>query len=316
MQIFVSAVTILPKPLENGVSELNVVKDQGDEASSKISSRWIGEVSGLVSPPDVYVKVFDLMESPTATADEMGLIISQDPSLTARLLKIVNSPFYSFSAKIDTVSRAVTVVGLRELYSLVVAVSAVKSFSAIPNDVVNMDTFWRHSIYCGIISRLLAKRCHVLHPERLFIAGLLHDIGSLVIYNRAPDIAKKMLTIANGDEEKLFNAELDELGFSHAELGGELLKQWSLPDNLQEAVAFHHDPVRAKEAKMEASIVHMANLLANQSELGAFSEVKALPTEIDDAAWDATGLDEMEFDRDEIIGEAGIQFVETASLFW
>lgn len=298
------------------MSELNVVKDQEDAVPGVISSRWIGEVSGLASPPDVYIKVFDLMESPTAAAEDMGLIISQDPSLTVRLLKIVNSPMYSFSSKIDTVSRAVAVVGLRELYSLVVAVSAVKSFSAIPNDVVNMDTFWRHSIYCGILARLLAKRCHVLHTERLFIAGLLHDIGSLVIYNRAPDIAKRILEIAEGDEEKVFNAELQELGFSHAELGGELLKEWTLPESLQEAVAFHHQPGRAKGGKLEAAIVHIANVLANQSELGAFSEVKVLPVEIDDAAWAAVGLDPETFDRDEIIGEAGIQFVESASLFW
>jgi len=302
--------------LENCVSELNMLENQEDEVAGEISSRWIGEVSGLVSPPDVYVKVFDLMESATATADDMGLIISQDPSLTARLLKIVNSPFYNFSSRIDTVSRAVAVVGLRELYSLVVAVSAVKSFSAIPNDVVNMDTFWRHSIYCGIISRLLAKRCNVLHTERLFIAGLLHDIGSLVIYNRVPDIAKKMLETANGDEEKLFVTELGELGFTHADLGGELLKQWTLPDSLQEAVAFHHAPAGAKGAKMEAALVHIANILANQSELGAFCEVKVPATEIDEAAWAATGLKKDKFDSDEIIGEAGIQFVETASLFW
>lgn len=298
------------------MSELNVVKDQKDAEPGVMSSRWIGEVSGLASPPDVYIKVFDLMESPTAAAEDMGLIISQDPSLTARLLKIVNSPMYSFSSRIDTVSRAVAVVGLRELYSLVVAVSAVKSFSAIPNDVVNMDTFWRHSIYCGIISRLLAKRCHVLHTERLFIAGLLHDIGSLVIYNRAPDIAKRILEIAEGDEEKVFNAELQELGFSHAGLGGELLKEWTLPESLQEAVAYHHQPACAKGGKLEAAIVHIANVLANQSELGAFSEVKVLSAEIDDAVWAATGLDSETFDREEIIGEAGIQFVESASLFW
>lgn len=298
------------------MNELNMLKDQEDDTVGNISSRWIGEVSGLVSPPDVYVKVFDLMESPTATADEMGLIISQDPSLTARLLKIVNSPFYNFRSRIDTVSRAVAVVGLRELYSLVVAVSAVKSFSAIPNDVVNMDTFWRHSIYCGIISRLLAKRCNVLHTERLFIAGLLHDIGSLVIYNRVPDIAKKNLVIAEGDEEKLFTTEIEELGFSHAELGGELLKQWSLPESLQEAVACHHEPGCATRAKMEAAIVHIANVLANQSELGAFCEAKVPASEINEAAWHATGLDKESFDREEIIGEAGVQFVETASLFW
>jgi len=298
------------------VNETNILKDQEDGVVNKISSRWIGEVSGLVSPPDVYVKVFDLMESPTATAEDMGMIISQDPSLTARLLKIVNSPFYNFSSRIDTVSRAVAVVGLRELYGLVVAVSAVKSFSAIPNDVVNMDTFWRHSIYCGIISRLLAKRCNVLHTERLFIAGLLHDIGSLVIYNRAPDVAKRILDSVNGDEELLHSIESEELGFTHADLGGALLKQWMLPESLQDAVAFHHHPGDAENAKMEAAIVHMANVLANQSELGAFCEVKVPETEINGAVWAVTGLKEEAFDREEIIGEAGIQFVETASLFW
>jgi len=271
-------------------------------------------VSCLVSPPDVCIKVFELIESNDAGAQDIGDVISRDPSLTARLLRLVNSAFYGFSRRVDTVSRAITVVGVRELYSLVIAVSAIKSFTNLPNSLVNVDTFWRHGIYTGLIARALAKRCRVLHPERMFIAGMMHDIGSLVLYNRMPEVCADLLLVCDGDEGILHQAELSELGFSHADLGGALLNTWMLPETLQEAVGYHHMPSYALNSELEASIVHLAENLANRSQIGAFCETPSLTAAADASVWAAIGLEEASFDPDVVIGEAGVQFTETAGL--
>ncbi len=279
-------------------------------------STWVNEVAGLVSPPDVCIKVFDLIESHNASAHAIGAVISKDPNLTLRLLKIVNSALYNFSGKIDTISRAIAVVGISELYSMVIAITAVKSFSYIPHNVVNMDTFWRHSLYTAINARLLARRCNVLHPERMFVAGLLHDVGSLILYHRAPQICKDLLIAAQGDEAALHQAEVREFGFSHADIGALLMKLWRLPDGLQEAVACHHQPAQADHNPREAAIIHLANALANHTEIGAFCEMPDTELQVDDAAWEALGLDVESLDPEALLEEAGTQFADMISIFY
>ncbi len=280
------------------------------------ASDWVTEVSGLVSPPDVCIKVFDLIESHNPSAATIGEVITRDPNLSLRLLKIVNSSYYNFSSKIDTISRAIAIIGISELYSMVIAITAVKTFSYIPHNVVNMDTFWRHSLYCGVISRLLAKRLNVLHPERLFVAGLMHDIGSLILYHRAPQTAKELLIQSKGDEDVLHQLEISEFGFSHAAIGGLLMKLWHIPDPICNAVANHHQPAMAKEAVMETAIVHMANALANHTEIGAFCELPMTELAIADEAWSQIGIAPEDMDHEALLEEAGQQFSEMISIFY
>lgn len=276
---------------------------------------WARDVSGLVSPPDVCIRLFELIETNQASAQALGEIISRDPSLTAKLLRIVNSSFFHFSRRIDTVSRAIAVIGISELYSLVIAVSAIKSFSNIPNFVVNIDTFWRHSIYSGLLARALARRRDVLHPERLFVTGLLHDIGSLVIYNRAPDTAKELLLAARGNESILYRTERAEFGFNHADLAGLLLDHWHMPEHLHEAVRCHHEPAAATCGTLETAIIHIADALANHSELGALCETPSPELFIEDSAWDEAGLAPGAPVLEEAIAEAKNQYRDTLNLF-
>lgn len=285
------------------------------DLASDIARSLVNDISYLVSPPDICVRVFDLIESDTASADEIGEVISSDPSLTARLLRLVNSAYFNLARKVDTVSRAVTLVGIRELYSLILAVSAIRTFSNLSGSLVNMDTFWRHGLFTGLIARNLARRVHVLHPERLFVAGLLHDIGHLVLYTRLPEIMQQILLVSGGDEGLQHQAELSELGFSHADLGGALAETWKLPDALCAAISYHHLPGCATEtAAFEAALVHLADVLANRSQIGAFCEKPQPEEPIDPFVWEVLGLDPNDFDEEEIMGEAGIQFTDTASL--
>lgn len=262
----------------------------------------------LVSLPEVCIRVNEMLDVPSVTAADLGSIISQDTSLTARLLKIVNSSYYGFQSKIETVSRAVTVVGLRELRGLVIAASAVETFSNIPNEILNKVRFWRHSLYCGVIARLLAEQCHVLHSERLFVAGLLHDIGKLIIAQRLPQETRMILLAAESEQRSEVEVEKEFLDFDHAEVGGELMKAWSMPETLFESVAYHHTPQLAENGIMETCLIHIANIFTDEAEKGLDMTIETPLQEINPLAWEVTGLDESI--KEHVFREAGPLFTE------
>jgi putative nucleotidyltransferase with HDIG domain len=254
----------------------------------------LDNVEGLVSPPGVCLRLFELIHAPTTGVKDIAAVVGVDPNLTSRLLRLANSSFYNFARKIDTISRAVAVIGTAELYQLVLSVSAVKTFSSIPNELVKMDTFWRHSVYTGLLARALAIRINVLHPERLFVSGLMHDIGSLVLYHQRPDAMRDILLVAEGDEEVLYQAELDTFRLNHATVAGYLMEQWQLPEELIDAVTWHHQPERAEKARMEAHILYLANHMVNESEQGNFMGSPRADIQLPQALLDVIGLQEDE----------------------
>ena len=194
--------------------------------------------------------------------------------------------------------------------SLIIAISAIKTFSSIPNHLVNIDTFWRHSIYTALIARSLALQCDVLHPERLFVSGLLHDIGSLIIYNRAPEIARELLMQSNGSEQVVYKNENNAIGLNHAYLGGKLLESWLLPKILRDSITHHPEPGLSELAPLETAILHIAEVVANRSILGAFCENPCGDDEIDPAAWSALPVKQDDIDIEQLIGDSGLQFTE------
>lgn len=217
----------------------------------------------LVSLPEVCIQVQALADSPHTTADDIGEVVGKDTALTTRLLKLVNSAYFSLPKKIDTISRAVNMIGMRELRNLTLAASAAEVFSRIPANLIDMAAFWQHSVYCGLIGRNLANRCNVLHSERLFTAGLLHDVGRLLMLMKMPDNIGKAESIRLESKEEICAIERKLAGFDHAEVGYALLAQWNMPHNLCAAVRYHHDPAAADDAHLEASIVHIADHVAH-----------------------------------------------------
>lgn len=256
----------------------------GDEAAMALVQ---GNVK-LVSLPHVCIRVNLMVDDPDHTAADIGGIIQQDASLTARLLKIANSPLYGFRSRIDTISRAVTVIGQHELRDLVFAVSAVRTFAQIPVDLANMASFWRHSIFTGIVARLLAQECGVLHVERLFVAGLLHDLGELLIFHKMPELAQKALRRSVAMDESLHQAERTLLGLDHGAVGGALATLWELPPALHGAIRFHHEP-DAVPGCLEASLVHIANIIAQIAEAPDQREI--LLARSSQHAWQMSRLD-------------------------
>lgn len=268
-------------------------------------------VASLVSLPEVCIQVNGMVDDDRSSAGDIARVISQDPGLTARLLKIANSSFYGFPSRIETVSRAVTIIGTRELRFLVLAASAVRSFDRISSDAIDMASFWRHSVYCGVIARLLAGRCRVLHSERLFVAGLLHDVGRLVMISRIPDLVQVMHFRARQAQEPMFEAEREVFDTDHGEVGAELMKLWRLPASLQSAAAYHHEPQRAPDYALEAALIHIADGLAHLAELGSSNLQDVGP--ISTFAWELTQLSPAVVES--VLQEARAQFLETLLLF-
>lgn len=264
----------------------------------------------LASLPEVVMRTIDLINDPNTSAAAIGQVLSEDPGLTARLLKIVNSPFYGFPSRIDTVSRAITVIGTLELLDLILATSVVKAFRGIPADLVDMDSFWEHSLYTGLVARVLAGRLRAPNTERYFIAGLLHDIGSLAMYRQIPDSAAAILRRADSEITPLHALEQETLGFDHGELGAELMRAWHLPESLVEAIRFHHTPQQAEQHRLETALVHLADVIAC-SVREAASETGRIPP-MEPAAWDLTGLQADIIES--VIDEADVQFEDARAV--
>lgn len=270
----------------------------------------VSGVIRLLSLPEVYFRLEELMDDPRTSAEDLGKLISHDPGLATRLLKLANSAFYGSPSKIDNLPRAITLIGTKELRDLILATVAVETFNKIASNLVDMSTFWHHSVYCGLAARLLAKRCNVLHAERLFAAGLLHDVGQLVIYHEIPVKASQVLASAEPNDNGLYHAEQQVLGFTHGEVGCELFKAWQLPASFQETAAFHHEPGKAQDYSLEAAIVHLANSTVNAVEPGR--NIVECCSVRDAAAWQYSGLSEAILD--EVLVEAEAQFLEVIKI--
>lgn len=248
-------------------------------------------LKGMVSVsslPGIYLRLSEVVADPRASAADVGRVIADDPGLTARLLKLVNSAMYGFPTPIETVSHAISIVGTAQLQDLALATSVIRLFATLPQGLVTMESFWRHSVACGVIARALATRRREPNVERFFVAGLLHDIGRPVLFTQVPDQSRAAMTRSSETGVPLFFAEQEILGFDHTHVGSALLELWKLPPALREAVAHHHHPDRAKRFPVETATVHIADLIANALQFGTSGE-RALPPYAP-MAWALLGL--------------------------
>lgn len=279
----------------------------------RIARSLIEDTSALVSPPDVCLKINELMADDSTSLEQLALVVIRDPNLTARILKLANSSFYGLPSRVDTVTRAVMLLGMAEIQKIVTAVCAVQSFSRLSSAITNMNSFWRHSVYTGLVAQALARRARVLHPERLFVAGMLHDVGTLLINQRFPEIAQTTIVEAAGDEDALQDFEQRDLGFDHALLGGMMLDSWKLPGTLVDTVYWHHAPHRAHSAGTEAAILKVADVVANYSGTGSYSE--RIPREqVADLSLLANFGLNIDCSGEELMDEVDPQFIEAIYL--
>ncbi|MFQ5469887.1 MAG: HDOD domain-containing protein [Gammaproteobacteria bacterium] len=248
------------------------------------------ETSTVSSLPTIYTRLNEAVNDPQSANRDIANILSDDASLAARLLRIANSAFYGFPSKIDTITRAVTVIGTKQLRDLALATSVIKLFEGVSNDFVDMDSFWRHSVACGVAARILATYRREVNVERFFVSGLLHDIGRLIMCLKIPEIMGDIFSTANENNQLLYKVERDVLGFNHAEAGGALLSHWRLPAQTIYAVSNHHRPMAKNNHQLDSTLVHIADIISNAMQLGSSGEQFVPP--LDTKAWEQLGLPE------------------------
>lgn len=229
----------------------------------------VREVNDLPTMPGIAVQVIRLTEDPYSTVKQLNEVICQDQSMTAKVLRLSNSAYYGYSRRIATIVEAIGVLGFSTIRDLVVAASV--------NNVLNREVqgyqmargeIWRHSITCAMTARAIARHVRFPAADRAFIAGLMHDIGKVILNIYMVDFYGEIIKRARQEQRPFSAVEEDVLGFTHATVGGMVADKWNLPTDQVEAITCHHTPLDAKENPQLTAIVHLADIVCMAMGIG------------------------------------------------
>lgn len=227
------------------------------------------KVIGLPSLPTVVTQLINLVGDPATSARDISQLISADQALTAKILKVANSAFYGFPRKIATVQLAIVVLGFETVKNLGLSVAVLKRFHAgKAHPLFDRQQFWEHAIGCGVAARMLARKRDRKLEGEAFVAGVLHDLGKLILIEYFPDEFGEALELAHEELLTISEAEMKVVGVTHAEIGGWLAEKWNLPESLVQAITHHHDPMACEEPGEILMIVHAANALTRHNRIG------------------------------------------------
>ncbi len=224
------------------------------------------KVNTLFSLPDIALRINELLNQESCTNADLEELIQHDPALTTQMLRLVNSSYYGFPQEIDSLSRAISIIGQKELRLMVMATAVVDTFKGIPDDLVDMNTFWYHSVTSAVIARLLAQHYKQDNTERFFIAGLLYSIGKLMFFTQYPEQSAHILTLQNQSTQSRAQAEINFFGFTYAEAGAALLEKWGLPQSIWAMIDSHLHPAQSESSVEEACLLAIAADIADKIE--------------------------------------------------
>lgn len=218
----------------------------------------------LPALPTIAMEVVEMVDNPKTSASRLGKLISTDQALTAKVLKIANSPFYGFPKKISTIDFAIIVLGYDALKEIVISISLVSSLQKKSDLLFDAKAFWDHAITTGVLARRLARDLGYRVSGEVFVGGLLHDMGISVLHRYFKNEFKRIVDIVQDTDLTFLEAEESVVGVTHAEVGGWLAERWNLPDHLVEAISLHHTPGRAVKNADLVSLIHVADVFANR----------------------------------------------------
>ena len=244
-------------------------------------------IRSLPSFPAVVTELAALVRQPTVNVDHIASTAGLDQALTARVLQLANSPFYGRSGQVGSIRDGINILGLRQLTGLVTAATVTLQFERLHGKPLGMTEFWRHSIACAVTARQLAAFCG-LDDAAAFTAGLLHDVGRLVLDNHCPHAMAQVRQWAQDNRVSQCAAERELLGICHAEIGEWVSRHWRFTPDIIEAIAKHHQPPPAGPASL-IDVVHTANALAHGVDTPDAVGTVGQRT-IDALAWSRLGL--------------------------
>ena len=253
----------------------------------------VQEVETLFSLPDVAIRLNDLIDQPDTSIQDLVEVVQLDAGIAATVLRLANSAWYGLPSKVDTISRAITLIGQKALRDLVMSTSVITTFKGISSEFVDMRDFWDNSVTCGVVTRNLAQKCGIHASERMFLAGLLHKVGRLVFYASRPVQYRRVLQDHDNGEAAIIAAEEVVFGFTYAQLGAALLCAWRVPATLDEVVEYQLNPLEAPNAPIEAAIVHVAADIAYHMapDIKARFQLGEYNLSFNEQAWASLNLD-------------------------
>lgn len=270
------------------------------------SQALVKQLEGLVTLPDIYLRLQQVMNSEQASIDKVAEVLTLDPSLVAQLLKIANSALYNLPAPVETVSRAVNILGTQQVNELVLAAGLAKAFQGMENDLLDIKTYWYRCVQTGILARTLAEGAGMRGGESLFIRGLLLDLGHLVLYSHYPQACRAALADAGDEYLAIPAAERKHIGCDARELTTDLMTHWALPDSFINASAYLMEPEFAPDKQREIGMLHIASRLTQGLDMDLTMEqivedispniwkLVELPPEVARHALDATAVELIE----------------------
>jgi HD-like signal output (HDOD) protein len=248
----------------------------------------------LPTMPEVLLKLNEVIANSDASAADVAKVVSKDPAVSTNILRIVNSAYYGLQVRVSSVSLAVSVMGFNMTKKVALKAAVFSSFGKRREKIQHFDplSFWRHAIYTGVAARTLAAHADAfgdVHPEDIYIAGLLHDIGKIILMEKAAPRYLAMLRRAVQEQRSETAVEAEVFGFTHADVGSVLAIKWSLPEDLAIAIRYHHSPSRDPFHRSLSSLIHLADQLAWRA--GSPSTVGTTAATMDPEVYGHIGLD-------------------------
>ncbi len=227
----------------------------------------VEEARDLPSLPTVIAKITEKIRSPSASASEVAQLIQEDQALTGNVLRLVNSAFYGFPRQVNSITRAIVILGFNKVGNLALATSVIDAFRGKAGGGFDFIAFWKHSLATAVATDVLAKQYNIHETEDAFTAGLIHDVGKLVTATVFP---KQMDQIARKASQPRWIRDVEEeiLGVDHCRLGYWLAKKWQLSPEITNSIRFHHKPKNARENAQLVHIVHIGDAIARSLAVG------------------------------------------------
>ncbi len=236
---------------------------------NKELKKKLSNIQNLPALPVVVNNVIKLTQNPDSTAFEIAEAIAQDQTLASKVLRTANSAYYGFPKKITTINYAIVVLGLNNIKNIVLSTSIMAQFPMMGKDsLFDLKDFWKHSLLCGIISKKISSHIGIKNSDEIFMCGLLHDFGKLILYNFLNKEFVQALELSRKNNIALKDAEAKIFGFDHSAIGALLLRKWSLPPAMVNSVEFHHIPDESPNVYRTTSIVHVADYLCRRIGIG------------------------------------------------
>ena len=230
---------------------------------------YLTDLAEQISMPEIYLEIRRLIAKPDNQISDFVAVVEVDSMLAIRLIRIANSRFFGIPNRVNDLYQAISLIGVIQLHDIMLSSLCMRTFSAMPEQILNQKSFWRYCTQCGIAARTIAQHCAVIVNNHYFSLGLLHEVGHAVMYIKAPEVCLQVIDESEIQTHSVIDIEHQKFGFNYAQLGKELMHLWHLPESYHQIAAFHLEPDEAAPAfHQEVLIIHLAHIICQNQEAG------------------------------------------------